>query len=152
MRILIVEDERRLADLIRQGLVEQGHAADIAETGDDALYLARTADYDVIVLDVMLPDISGLDVCRTLRREGRAVPILLLTARDSIEDRVAGLDCGADDYLIKPFALAELSARLRALTRRPAPLHATVLTWQRLRLDPANREVWKDEARVSTLR
>ncbi|MGI8964024.1 MAG: response regulator transcription factor [Thermomicrobiales bacterium] len=148
MRILVVEDEERLAGLIRQGLVEEGHAVDLAGAGEDALDWTTIATFDAIVLDVMLPGISGVAVCQHLRRNRVFTPILLLTARDAIADRVAGLDAGADDYLVKPFALAELLARLRALGRRPADAHTPVLTWGPLRLDPATREVWRGDEPV----
>src|SRR5437868_4840663 len=118
MRVLIVEDELRMASLIRRGLVNEGLAADVAGSGEDALWMASAHDYDALVLDVMLPDLDGFEVCRRLRTGGVWSPVLMLTARDSVEDRVAGLDSGADDYLVKPFAFAELLARLRALARR----------------------------------
>lgn len=142
MRILVVEDEAPLAAMLRQSLCEEGHAVDVVESGETALDWIDVAHYDAIVLDVMLPGIDGLEVCRRLRQWQVPAPILLLTARDTVEDRVAGLDAGADDYLVKPFALAELTARLRALARRPAvPLDA-VLEAGDLRLDPAERRVW----------
>ncbi len=148
MRILVVEDEERLAGLIRQGLVEEGHAVDLAGAGEDALDWTAIAAFDVIVLDVMLPGISGITVCQRLRRNRLFTPILLLTARDAIADRVAGLDAGADDYLVKPFAFAELTARLRALGRRPLDANPPILAWAHLRLDPATRQVWKDDELV----
>ena len=143
MRVLIVEDELRMASLIRRGLVNEGLAADVAGNGDDALWMAQAHDYDAVVLDVMLPDVSGFEVCRLLRRAGVWAPVLMLTARDSVDDRVAGLDSGADDYLVKPFAFAELLARLRALTRRGERERPAVLTVGDLRLDPATREVMR---------
>ena len=118
MRVLVVEDERRIAAYVKRGLEEQGYAVDAVFTGRDALYWAGSTPYDLILLDVLLPEVNGLAVCRELRRQGSRVPILMLTARDSVDDRVAGLDAGADDYLVKPFSLKELLARLRALTRR----------------------------------
>ncbi len=118
MRALVVEDELKMAALVRRGLVEEGYAADVARTGEDALWMAQATPYDAIVLDVMLPDLDGFDLCRELRENGVWSPVLMLTARDGVEDRVAGLDSGADDYLTKPFSFAELLARLRALTRR----------------------------------
>ncbi len=145
MRILVVEDEERLARLIRQGLVEEGHAVDLAATGEEALDWTSIATFDVIVLDIMLPGISGLAVCQRLRANRTFIPILLLTARDAIADRVAGLDAGADDYLVKPFALAELTARLRALGRRHPDADPPILSWANIRLDPATRQVWKDD-------
>ncbi len=141
MRVLIVEDELRMASLIRRGLVGEGLAADIAGTGEDALWMARAADYDAIVLDVMLPEIDGFETCRRLRAAGVWVPVLMLTARDAVEDRVDGLDSGADDYLVKPFAFAELLARLRALARRGESERPAILTVGDLRLDPATHEV-----------
>jgi two-component system, OmpR family, response regulator len=141
VRVLIVEDEERMATLIRRGLVHEGLAADVAATGDDALWIAQAHDYDVIVLDVMLPGLDGFETCRRLRSAGVWAPVLMLTARDAVEDRVAGLDSGADDYLVKPFAFAELLARLRALTRRGDLQRPTALTVGDLRLDPATREV-----------
>src|SRR5438132_2250584 len=141
MRVLIVEDEPRMATLVRRGLVREGLAADVAATGEDALWLARAHEYSAIVLDVMLPGISGFETCRRLREGGVWSPVLMLTARDSVEDRVAGLDGGADDYLVKPFAFAELLARLRALVRRGEPERPSVLEVGDLTLDPATREV-----------
>ena len=120
MRILIVEDEVKMAGLLRRGLLEEGHAIDVATTGGEALVRAGATEYDAIVLDVMLPGGDGFQVCRQLRRQGVWSPVLMLTARDAVEDRVAGLDTGADDYLTKPFSFAELLARLRALARRGA--------------------------------
>lgn len=148
MRILVVEDETRLADLIKRGLTHEGHAVDVAETGEEALDWTAAANHDAIVLDVMLPGISGLDVCRTLRKRQVQTPILLLTARDAVPDRVAGLDAGADDYLIKPFAFPELLARLRALARRPAETHPTRLVAGDLELDPASRQVWRGSREI----
>ena len=148
MRALVVEDEVKMAALIRRGLVEEGYAADIARTGEDALWMARATPYDAILLDVMLPGLDGFDVCRKLRETGVWTPILMLTARDGVEDRVAGLDSGADDYLTKPFSFAELLARLRALTRRGLSERPTVLEVGSLRLDPATREVWRDGVQV----
>lgn len=148
MRILVVEDEVRLATLIRRGLTEDGHAVDLSETGEDALEVITLANYDAIILDVMLPGIDGFEVCRELRRQHIRTPILLLTARDAVADRVTGLDAGADDYLVKPFALAELSARLRALARRPPEAHDTILHVGSLRLDPATRLVWLSQETV----
>ena len=148
MRILVVEDEARLARLVRCGLTEEGHAVDLAGSGEDALDSVTLATYDAIVLDVMLPGIDGFEVCRQLRRQRVHTPVLLLTARDAVDDRVAGLDAGADDYLVKPFALVELSARLRALARRPAEARDTILRIGCLRLDPAMRRVWLNEEPV----
>ena len=148
MRVLVVEDEPKMAGLIRRGLSEEGYSADIAGTGDDALWMAEATDYDAIVLDVLLPGRDGFDVCRRLRKAGTWTPILMLTARDAVDDRVAGLDAGADDYLTKPFAFAELLARLRALTRRPPHERPTVLEVGDLRLDPATHQAWRGETEL----
>ena len=142
MRLLVVEDEKRLAALLHKGLTEEGHAVDLAGSGEDGLDWVFIGEYDAIVLDVMLPGIDGLEVCRRLRRKAVHTPVLLLTARDAIADRVQGLDAGADDYLVKPFALVELAARLRALYRRPAETVPTVLRVGNVMLDPATRKVW----------
>jgi two-component system, OmpR family, response regulator len=148
MRILVVEDEPKLARLLERGLVEEGHAADVARTGEDALWMARSVEYDAIVLDLMLPGVSGVDVCRTLRESEVWSPVLMLTARDAVADRVAGLDAGADDYLPKPFSFAELLARLRSLARRGQPERPTVLEAGGLRLDPSTRTVWRGPAEI----
>ncbi len=118
MRVLIVEDELKMASLLRRGLLEDGHAADVAAKGEDALWMARATDYDAIVLDVMLPGLTGFEVCRRLRADGVWSPVLMLTARDAVQDRIAGLDNGADDYLTKPFRPKELVARVKAILRR----------------------------------
>jgi two-component system OmpR family response regulator len=136
MRVLVVEDEVKMASMIRRGLRGDGMAADVAIKGEDALWMAGATTYDAIVLDVMLPGIDGFDVCRKLRQDGVWAPVLMLTARDSVDDRVQGLDTGADDYLTKPFSFAELSARLRALARRGPIEHPTVLQAGDLELDP----------------
>jgi two-component system OmpR family response regulator len=149
VRVLIVEDELRMASLIRRGLVNEGLAADVAGSGEDALWMAQAHDYDTVVLDVMLPDLDGFQVCRRLRAAGIWSPVLMLTARDSVGDRVAGLDSGADDYLVKPFAFAELLARLRALARRGDTERPPVLAVGGLRLDPATREVTRDSTPIS---
>ena len=148
MRVLIVEDELRMASLIHRGLAKEGLAADVAGSGEDALWMARAHDYDAIVLDVMLPGLNGFETCRRLRSSGIWAPVLMLTARDSVEDRVAGLDTGADDYLVKPFAFAELLARLRALARRGELERPSVLEVGDLRLDPATRRVWRGSAEI----
>jgi two-component system OmpR family response regulator len=141
MRVLVVEDEIKMAGLLRRGLAEEGLAVDVAGSGEDALVRAGATDYDAIVLDVMLPGISGFETCRRLREKGTWSPVLMLTARDSVEDRIAGLDGGADDYLTKPFSLGELSARLRALVRRQPNERPTVLEVGDIELDPARRRV-----------
>jgi two-component system, OmpR family, response regulator len=148
MRALVVEDEVKMAALIRRGLVEEGYAADVARTGEEALWMARATPYDAIVLDIMLPGRNGLEVCRSLRESGVWSPILMLTARDGVEDKVSGLDSGADDYLSKPFSFAELLARLRALTRRGPSERPAVLEVGTLRLDPAARRAWRGGAEV----
>jgi two-component system OmpR family response regulator len=148
MRILVVEDELKMASLLLRGLAEEGHAADVARTGDDAMWMADAVEYDAILLDVMLPGADGFEVCRRLRERGVWSPVLMLTARDAVDDRVAGLDAGADDYLQKPFSFAELLARLRALARRGAVERPVVLEVGDLRLDPAARKVWRGETEV----
>ena len=148
MRVLIVEDELRMAALIHRGLLKEGLSPDVAGTGEDAIWMAQAVEYDAIVLDVMLPGISGFETCRKLRNNGVWAPVLMLTARDSVEDRVAGLDTGADDYLVKPFAFAELLARLRALARRGELERPAVLEVGDLRLDPATREVTRGESEI----
>jgi two-component system, OmpR family, response regulator len=149
MRILVVEDEVKMARLIRRGLREEGMSVDMTERGEDALWMAGSTDYDAIVLDVMLPGIDGFETCRRLREDAVWSPILLLTARDAVEDRVAGLDGGADDYLTKPFSLAELLARLRALARRGPVERPAVLEVGGLRLDPATHQVWRGETEIA---
>src|SRR3954453_19125558 len=149
MRVLIVEDEVKMAALIRRGMRGEGIAADVTGQGEDALWMAEATAYDAIVLDVMLPGIDGLEVCRRLRGTGIWTPILLLTARDSVRDRVAGLDGGADDYLTKPFSFAELLARLRALVRRGAIERPAELLVGDLRLDPATKRVPRGAAEIS---
>jgi two-component system, OmpR family, response regulator len=148
VRVLIVEDEVKLAALLRRGLAEESHAADIAKSGEEALWMARATEYDAIVLDVMLPGVDGVEVCRRLRADGVWSPVLMLTARDAVEDRIGGLDAGADDYLTKPFAFAELLARLRALARRGAVERPAVLAVGDLRLDPATRQVWRGDVEI----
>jgi len=149
MRILIVEDEAKMASLLQRGLREDGAAVDVAERGEDALWMAGSTPYDAIVLDVMLPGMDGFETCRRLRADEVWSPVLMLTARDAVADRVAGLDCGADDYLTKPFSFAELLARLRALARRGAVERPAVLEVGDLRLDPAARKVWRDDVEIS---
>jgi two-component system, OmpR family, response regulator len=149
MRVLLVEDEVRMAGAIRRALRSEGILADVAGTGADAMAMARASEYDVLVLDVMLPDIDGFETCRRLRADRVWVPIIMLTARDAIEDRVRGLDQGADDYLTKPFSLAELLARLRALARRGPVERPAVLEVGDLRLDPATFQVWRGDVEIS---
>jgi two-component system OmpR family response regulator len=144
VRVLVVEDEVKMAALLQRGLREEGYAVDVASDGREALWLATENGYDAIVLDVMLPDVDGFEVCRRLREAGRWSPVLMLTARDGVADRVTGLDAGADDYLTKPFSFAELLARLRALVRRGAPERPATLQVGDLVLDPATRRVVRD--------
>jgi two-component system OmpR family response regulator len=149
MRVLIVEDDVKMASLVRRGLRKEGMAADVAVKGEDALWMAEATEYDAIVLDVMLPGIDGFEVCRRLRSAEVWAPILMLTARDSVRDRVAGLDTGADDYLTKPFSYAELLARLRALVRRGPAERPAELAVGDLRLDPASRQVWRGQTEIA---
>ncbi len=146
MRVLVVEDETRTAALLRRGLVEEGFAVDVVSDGVDAVWQACEVAYDVIVLDLMLPGIDGFEVCRRLRAAGRWAPVLMLTARGEVADRIRGLNIGADDYLPKPFSFGELFARLRALMRRGAVARPAVLEVGGLRLDPATRTASRDEA------
>jgi two-component system, OmpR family, response regulator len=148
MRALVVEDESKMAALLRRGLQEEGYAVDVASTGEDGAWLGNENDYDVILLDAMLPDIDGFEVCRRLRAAGRWSPVLMLTARDGVQDRVAGLDAGADDYLTKPFSFDELFARIRALLRRGPSERPTVLEVGDLVLDPAKRRVTRGTAAI----
>ena len=141
MRILLVEDEHKIASYVKRGLQESGYAVDAVFTGRDALDWIGAAPYDLIILDIMLPGIDGLTVCRELRLRGDRTPVLMLTARDGIEDRVDGLDAGADDYLVKPFAMKELLARLRALTRRTDQPKSSVLSYADLTLDARTHQV-----------
>jgi len=143
MRVLVVEDEIRMARLVKRALEEEGYAVDIAPNGTDGLWLATENAYGAVVLDVMLPDFDGFEVCRRLRQKEVWVPVIMLTARDSIDDRVRGLDAGADDYLVKPFSLAELAARLRALARRDDRARPALLAEGDLKLDPAARRAWR---------
>jgi two-component system OmpR family response regulator len=145
MRVLIVEDEAKLAAILDKGIRDQGDVADHVGSGEDALWLATSSHYDVIVLDVMLPGIDGFETCRRLRAADVQTPVLMLTARDALGDRVAGLDGGADDYVTKPFAFAELTARMRALVRRGPVDRAPVLEIGDLRLDPATRRAWRGD-------
>jgi two-component system, OmpR family, response regulator len=148
VHVLVVEDELKMAALIRRGLTEHGLMTDIAPTGEEALVMAAATTYDVIVLDVILPGIDGFDTCRRLREDGIWAPVLMLTARGAVEDRVAGLDGGADDYLTKPFSFAELLARLRALIRRGQSERPAVVEVGDLRLDPATMQVWRGEREI----
>src|SRR6476659_9372941 len=149
MRVLIVEDEVKMAALIRRGLGEEGLAADVAGSGEEGLLQAAATEYDAIILDVILPGIDGFRTCRRLREDGVWAPVLMLTARGAIEDRVAGLDGGADDYLTKPFSFAELLARLRALIRRGQSERPPIVEVGDLRLDPATRQVWRGDTEIA---
>jgi two-component system OmpR family response regulator len=148
MRVLVVEDEPKMAGLLRRGLEESGFVVDTTDRGEDALWMATSSSYDAILLDVMLPGIDGYETCRRLREAEVWSPVLMLTARGEIEDRVAGLDGGADDYLVKPFAFPELTARVRAVARRGATERRTVLQVGDLRMDLAGRRVWRGDAEI----
>jgi two-component system OmpR family response regulator len=148
VRVLIVEDDMRLAAAIRRGLRAEGVVADVARSGEDALWMAGSTEFDAVILDLMLPGIDGFETCRRLREDGVWTPIIMLTARDAIEDRVRGLDRGADDYLVKPFSLVELLARLRALARRGGAERPSVLEVAGLRMDPATQQVWRGEQEI----
>ena len=145
MRILVVEDEPGIANFVRQGLMEAGYAVDLAWDGREGLDYALAADYDVLVLDIMLPKMDGLELLRELRRLGDKTPVLMLTARDTVDNRVEGLDAGADDYLVKPFAFPELLARVRALLRRPPLQVGTILQVGDLEMDTAKRDVRRND-------
>jgi two-component system OmpR family response regulator len=142
---LVVDDEIRLAGLIKRGLEEEGYAVDVVGDGPEAVWMATENDYDAIILDVMLPGFDGFEVCQRLRANGRWAPVLMLSARREVDDRVRGLDHGADDYLAKPFTFAELGARLRALTRRGASPRPVMLTVGDLRMDPATHQAWRGD-------
>ena len=149
MRILIIEDEHRIAQSIKKGLEQEMFAADIAYTGTDGYDLASVEDYDLIILDIMLPGMDGLEVCEKLRKEKIHSPILMLTAKSQIQDKVAGLDLGADDYLTKPFSFEELLARIRALTRRPKKTVGTKLIVDDLCLEPQRFDVIREGKKIS---
>ena len=149
MRVLVVDDEVRLADGVRRGLVAEGFAVDVAHNGVDGLWRARETRYDAIVLDLMMPGMSGWKVCEALRSEGNWTPVLMLTAKDGEWDQVEALDAGADDYVTKPFSFAILVARLRALIRRGVVERPVILEAGGLRLDPVTRRVWRDGAEVA---
>jgi two-component system, OmpR family, response regulator len=148
MRVLVVEDDTRMSRLLKRGLEEEGHAIDLAGDGPEGLWLATENPYAAIVLDVMLPGFDGFELCRKLRAAGVWVPVLMLTARDAVNDRVRGLDAGADDYLVKPFSLLELAARLRALVRRDDRARPVLLTEGDLKLDPASKRAWRGSAEL----
>ena len=148
MRILIVEDDRRLCGIIKRGLLEESYAVDAAYDGEDGEYLAETTPYDLIVLDIMLPKKDGIEICQELRLKKVNTPILMLTAKDAVEDRVRGLDAGADDYLVKPFAFSELLARIRALLRREGVTKSPRLQVGNLVLDTLTRETWRGQRTI----
>ena len=149
MRILLIEDEKRLSHVIEKGLTEAGYAVDKVFDGEEGLYLAESENYDIIILDVMLPKIDGITVCKELRKKHIATPILMLTAKTTVEDRVTGLDAGADDYLTKPFAFVELNSRLQALLRRSLKQPETILTVDTLALDPIKHTVSREGKQIS---
>src|SRR6266850_6743114 len=149
MRLLLVEDDARIARFVAKGLREQAYAVDVASTGEEALYQAAINTYDLVILDVMIPGRNGFEVCRRLREAGLKIPVLMLTARDAVEDRIAGLDHGADDYLTKPFEFLELLARMRALLRRPAELQPSQLSVDNLTLDTAAQVAARGDRRIS---
>jgi DNA-binding response OmpR family regulator len=148
LRILVVEDERRLAAIIKRGLVEEGYAVDNAYDGEEAQYMAENTRYDAIILDIMLPKKDGVTVCRNLRAESINTPILMLTARDTLDDRIKGLDSGADDYQVKPFAFSELLARVRALLRREALPKSQKLKAGDVVMDTLSRETWRGQRKL----
>ena len=148
MQILVVEDEPKVGQALREGLESEGYEVTLAPTGEEGFFHASTRAFDLIILDVMLPGRDGIEVLETLRKQGMKTPVLLLTAKDAIEDRVLGLDAGADDYLVKPFAFAELSARIRALLRRNRTETETGLTVGRLEVDPVRRTVLREGQRI----
>jgi two-component system OmpR family response regulator len=148
VRVLVAEDHVKMASLLRRGLAEEGYAVDVVADGEEAVVRARATEYDVIVLDVMLPRLDGFEVCRRIRTGGVWSPVLMLTARDAVEDRVDGLDAGADDYLVKPFSFAELLARLRALSRRGPVERPALVEVGSLRLDPSTRRVWRGDEEI----
>ena len=148
MRVLVVEDERRLAGIIKRGLIEEGYAVDTVYDGEEAQYMGETTSYDIIILDIMLPKKDGIAVCKELRAKKINTPILMLTARDSVEDRVKGLDSGADDYMIKPFAFSELLARIRALLRRETLSKTPRMQVGELILDTLTREAWRGDRKI----
>ena len=149
MQILIVEDEPKIAEVLRRGFLEECYQADIAPDGETALYKCAVNAYDLIVLDLLIPKIGGVDVCRKIRETDKSLPILMLTARDAIADKVSGLDAGADDYMTKPFSFAELLARVRALLRRGKIADPAILTFGGLALDPATKEVARGTAKIA---
>ena len=150
MKILIIEDEKKIVSFIKSGLQSEGHTADAAYDGEDGLYRAEEADYDLIILDIMLPIIDGIALCKKLRLAGRTMPIIMLTAKDTVEDRVKGLDAGADDYLTKPFSFAELLARVKALSRRHSGKKSEMLKAGDLTLEPETYIVRRGKKEINT--
>ncbi len=149
MRVLVVEDEHKIAEALRKGLIQERYAVDLAFTGNDGYDMAESEEYDLVILDLMLPGIDGITICNRLRKNGNHVPILMLTAKNQVQDKVKGLDSGADDYLPKPFAFEELLARMRALLRRPSTETGTVLTHGKWSMDTALFEVKNEDKSVS---
>jgi two-component system OmpR family response regulator len=149
MRLLVAEDDVRMAALLKRGLEEEGYAVDVVPSGPEAMWMGTENEYSVIVLDVMLPSADGFEVCRRLRESGQWAPVVMLTARDAVKDRIEGLDAGADDYVVKPFSFAELAARIRALVRRGGQERPTVLEVGDLRLDPAQHRAWRGETQLA---
>ena len=149
MKVLLVEDEKKVATFVRSGLKSEGFAVDLAADGEEGLFLAREGDYGVIILDVLLPKLDGITVCKKLRAEGKTLPVIMLTAKDSVEDRVRGLDAGADDYLTKPFSFAELLARVRALARRHKGAESEQLKVGGVTLDPGTYEVFRGGKKIA---
>jgi DNA-binding response OmpR family regulator len=148
MRVLVVENTRRLAGIINRGLLEEGYLVDTVYDGEEAMYMAETSPYDLIILDIMIPKKDGITVCQELRAKKVNIPILILTARDSIENRVKGLDSGADDYIVKPFAFSELLARLRALSQREIPVKTPMIQVGNLVLDTLTKEAWRGKRKI----
>jgi two-component system OmpR family response regulator len=148
VRVLVVEDDMRMSNLLKRALEEEGHAVDVAGDGPNGLWMAKEFPYGAIVLDVMLPGFDGIELCRQLRQASIWTPVLMLTARDEIGDRVRGLDVGADDYLVKPFSLLELAARLRAISRRDDRARPTILAVGDLKLDPSTKRAWRGDVEV----
>ncbi len=148
MRILVIEDEKKIADFVKRGLKEEGYAVDVAYDGEQGLFLATTNDYDLILLDLMLPKMDGMAVCRTLKEKRTAAPVIMLTAKTSVQDKVTGLDSGADDYITKPFAFEELLARVRAILRKKGPQAATNLLAGDLALDLLTHKVTRGARQI----
>ncbi len=148
MQILIVEDEEKIANFLRKGLLEERYAVDIARDGEEALYKFEINEYDLLILDLMIPKVSGVEVCRTIRKTNTSLPVLILTAKDAVEDKIISFDAGADDYVTKPFSFAELLARVRALIRRSKKADPTVLTMDNLLLDPATKTISRDGKQI----